>query len=42
VKPDGSTNLAGMRAEEDIKDRKEEITKTGKKITKSAISELRR
>jgi len=42
VKPDGSTNLAGMRAEEDIKDRKEEITKTGKKITKSAIAELRR
>src|SRR5687767_823414 len=42
VKPDGSTHLAGMRAEEDIKDRKEEITKVGKKITKSAIAELRR
>jgi DNA-directed RNA polymerase subunit beta len=42
VKPDGSTHLAGMRAEEDIKDKKEEITKTGKKITKSAIAELRR
>src|SRR5688572_21185274 len=42
VKGEGATNLAGMRAEEDIKDRKEEITKTGKKITKSAIAELRR
>src|SRR5687767_8832908 len=42
VKPEGNTNLAGMRAEEDIKDRKEEITKEGKKITKSAIAELRR
>src|SRR5829696_3787779 len=42
VKPEGSTNLAGMRAEEDIKDRKEEITKIGKKVTKSAIAELRR
>jgi DNA-directed RNA polymerase subunit beta len=42
VKSDGGTNLAGMRAEEDIKDRREEITKTGKKITKSAIAELRR
>src|SRR5687767_4506204 len=42
VKPEGNTNLAGMRAEEDIKDRKEEITKTGKKITKSAVAELRR
>jgi DNA-directed RNA polymerase subunit beta len=42
VKPDGATNLSGMRAEEDIKDKKEEVTKIGKKITKSAISELRR
>ncbi len=42
VKPEGATNLVGMRAEEDLKDRKEEITKTGKKVTKSAIAELRR
>ncbi len=42
VKPEGATNLAGMRAEEDIKDRKEEVTKTGKKITKAAIAELRK
>src|SRR5215207_9412514 len=42
VKETGATNLVGMRAEEDIKDRKEEITKTGKKVTKSAIAELRR
>ncbi|MEO8647532.1 MAG: DNA-directed RNA polymerase subunit beta, partial [Acidobacteriota bacterium] len=42
VKAEGDTHLAGMRAEEDIKDKKEEITKVGKKITKSAMSELRR
>ena len=42
VKPEGSTHLVGMRAEEDIKDKKEEVTKTGKKITKAAIAELRR
>ncbi|HKP70614.1 MAG TPA: hypothetical protein VJV05_15110, partial [Pyrinomonadaceae bacterium] len=42
VKPEGATHLAGMRAEEDIKDKKEEVTKIGKKITKAAIAELRR
>ena len=42
VKPDGETSLVGMRAEEDIKDKKEEITRAGKKITRSAISELRK
>jgi len=42
VKPEGDTHLVGMRAEEDIKDKKEEITKVGKKITKSALSELRK
>ena len=42
VKPEGATHLAGMRAEEDIKDRKEEVTKIGKKVTKAAIAELRR
>ncbi|MBK7932332.1 MAG: DNA-directed RNA polymerase subunit beta [Acidobacteria bacterium] len=30
-----------MRAEEDIKNKKEEVTRVGKKITKSALSELR-
>ena len=42
VKPGGETSLVGMRAEEDIKDKKEEITRAGKKITRSAISELRK
>ena len=42
VKKDGETNLSGMHAEEDIKDKKDEITRKGKKITKSAIAELRR
>ncbi|HEX2639355.1 MAG TPA: hypothetical protein VHL50_02240, partial [Pyrinomonadaceae bacterium] len=42
VKPEGDTHLVGMRAEEDIKDKKEEVTKVGKKITKSAMSELRK
>ncbi len=42
VKSEGDTNLAGMRAEEDIKDKKEEVTRIGKKVTKSAIHELRK
>lgn len=42
VQPNGDTHLAGMRAEEDIKDKKEEITRKGKKVTKSAIGDLRR
>ncbi len=42
VKPEGATHLAGMRAEEDIKDKKEDVTRTGKKITKSALADLRR
>ncbi|MCC7307103.1 MAG: DNA-directed RNA polymerase subunit beta, partial [Acidobacteria bacterium] len=42
VKPDGDTNLVGMRAEEDIKDKKEEVTRIGKKVTKSAMVELRK
>ena len=42
VKPEGDTNLAGMRAEQDIKDKKEEVTRVGKKVTKSAIAELRK
>ncbi len=42
VKPEGDTNLAGMHSEQDIKDKKEEITRIGKKITVSAVRELRR
>ncbi|MCC6327314.1 MAG: DNA-directed RNA polymerase subunit beta [Acidobacteria bacterium] len=42
VKPEGDTNLVGMRAEQDIKDKKEEITRIGKKVTKSAMVELRK
>jgi len=42
VRPDGNTNLIGMHAEEDIKDKKEEVTRRGKKVTTSAIRELRR
>jgi DNA-directed RNA polymerase subunit beta len=42
VKEDGETNLSGMRAEETIKDGKEEVTHVGKKITKMAIRELRK
>ena len=41
VKKEGDTNLAGMRAEQDIKDKKEDIVRIGKKITKSAIADLR-
>src|SRR5437762_1322520 len=42
VPKEGDTHLAGMRAEQDIKDKKEEITRKGKKVTQSAIKELRR
>src|SRR5437773_770338 len=42
VKEEGETHLVGMRAEEDIKDKKEEVTRIGKKVTKSAINELRK
>ena len=42
VKTEGDSNLVGMRAEQDIKDKKEEITRIGKKVTKSAIHELRK
>src|SRR4029450_5456137 len=37
VKEDGDTNLEGMRAEEDIKDGKEDVVRVGKKITKLAM-----
>jgi DNA-directed RNA polymerase subunit beta len=42
VKEDGETNLKGMRAEEDIKDKKEVVVAHGKKITASALKELRK
>jgi DNA-directed RNA polymerase subunit beta len=41
VPEDGETNLVGMRADEDIKKRGEDVVRKGKKITKLAISELR-
>jgi DNA-directed RNA polymerase subunit beta len=42
VKEDGDTNLEGMRAEEEIKDGKEEVTRVGKKVTKMALRELKK
>ncbi|HEY2846946.1 MAG TPA: DNA-directed RNA polymerase subunit beta, partial [Pyrinomonadaceae bacterium] len=42
VPAEGSTNLVGMRAEEDIKDKKEDVVRKGKKVTQLAIKELRR
>ena len=42
VKPEGDTHLAGMRAEEDIKDKSEDIVRKNKKVTKAAIADLRR
>ncbi len=42
VKPEGETSLKGMKSEEDIKDKKEVVVATGKKITASALKELRK
>ncbi|MBA2620205.1 MAG: DNA-directed RNA polymerase subunit beta, partial [Acidobacteria bacterium] len=42
VKAGGETNLKGMRAEHDIKDKKEVIVGSGKKITAAALRELRK
>src|SRR5215204_5706848 len=42
VKPDGSTHLEGMKAEEDIKAAGEDVVRIGKKITKMAMRELRK
>jgi DNA-directed RNA polymerase subunit beta len=43
IKSEGETNLTGMRAEEDIKDKdKEDVVRVGKKITVSALRELRK
>ncbi|MBA2380290.1 MAG: DNA-directed RNA polymerase subunit beta, partial [Blastocatellia bacterium] len=42
VKPEGNTHLTNMRADEDIKEKKEDVVRIGKKITKMALGELRR
>ncbi len=42
VKKEGDTHLKGMRAEEDIKDGKETVTSSGKKVTALALRELRK
>lgn len=42
VKSEGETHLKGMKAEEDIKEGGETIVAVGKKITASAIKELRK
>jgi len=42
VKSEGDTNLNGMRAEADIKGADEPIVKVGKKVTASALRELRK
>ncbi|MBX3294735.1 MAG: DNA-directed RNA polymerase subunit beta [Acidobacteria bacterium] len=42
VKKEGATHLAGLRAAENIKDGKEDVVRTGKKITKAALSDLRK
>ncbi|MCD9185765.1 MAG: DNA-directed RNA polymerase subunit beta [Pyrinomonadaceae bacterium] len=43
VKTEGNTHLNGMRAEEDIKDSdNEDVVRVGKKITQSALRELKK
>src|SRR6185503_11967412 len=42
VPAEGSTSLVGMRSDEDIKDKKEDVVRKGKKITQLAVKELRR
>ena len=42
VKAEGDTNLVGMRAEEDIKEKGDDVVRSGKKVTQSALRELRR
>ena len=42
VKESGETNLVGLRSEENVKSGKEDILKTGKKVTKAALSDLRK
>ncbi len=42
VKDSGETNLVGLRSEENVKSGKEDILKAGKKVTKAALSDLRK
>ncbi len=43
IKQEGNTHLSGMKAEEDIKDKaKEDVVRVGKKITVSALRELKK
>ncbi len=43
IKEEGESNIIGMRSDEDIKDNdKEDVVRIGKKITASAIRELRK
>jgi DNA-directed RNA polymerase subunit beta len=42
VKAEGETHLKGMKAEEDIKEKGETVVAVGKKITASALKELRK
>jgi DNA-directed RNA polymerase subunit beta len=43
VKPEGDTNLVGMRADEDLKDKAgEDVVRKNKKVTKAAIADLRK
>src|SRR5215218_8382019 len=44
VRPEGTTNLVGMKAEQDIKPRgaAEPVVKAGKKVTNSALKDLRK
>src|SRR6478672_493349 len=43
VKSDGDSNIVGMRADEDLKDKSgEDVVRKNKKVTKSAIAELRK
>jgi len=41
VKSEGDTNLVGMRSEESLKNKGEDVIKTGKKVTKAALADLR-
>ncbi|HRH46725.1 MAG TPA: hypothetical protein PKY82_34085, partial [Pyrinomonadaceae bacterium] len=42
VKPEGDTNLVGMRSEHEIKGKEDAVVRAGKKIASSAIRELRK
>ncbi|MBV6496352.1 MAG: DNA-directed RNA polymerase subunit beta [Acidobacteria bacterium] len=42
VEKDGNTNLVGMRADEDIKDKKDDVVRSGKKVTRAGLADLRR